>query len=228
MSSNPFSCDAACECGNNPDNWSHCSAAGCGAMTCDLGANAEPDWSYDDSTEAWLCPSCSSASEKCAVCDAEFVLDRIVGACEPGPRLGNVACEKLVEAMCHNCGAWDAEDEVWRCPSCARALAAAPQAPPSAIEGLIWARRFAAAPHEGCLEEGCPGQQCQFNALCGSCSCVLGVRVTIYCLERGGSGLTVCGECYEEMAGAMREEGGWAVDGEELNEAEAEEEEEEA
>ena len=34
------------------------------------------------------------------------------GCCSDG------ACDKQIEALCGECGTWDEEDEVWRCPDC--------------------------------------------------------------------------------------------------------------
>jgi hypothetical protein len=98
--------------------------------------------------------------------------------------------------------------ELWLCPACAAAL-------PSLIEGLCWDRRFSAEPHSGCVEEqDCPGPTCQYNALCGRCSCLLAPSTHIFCLERRSRELTVCASCFQDMEGELQEEGGWAVDGE--------------
>jgi len=38
-----------------------------------------------------------------------------MGCCEGGE---NGSCPKAVESLCSNCGTWDEEMEIWRCPSC--------------------------------------------------------------------------------------------------------------
>ena len=85
----------------------------------------------------------------------------------------------------------------------------------SDIDGLRWGKTtYSKEPHVGCDEEGCEGQTCQYNALCHGCDCVLSKHVSIYCLERKGAEITLCSECFEDTKDAMKDEGGWSVDGE--------------
>ena len=97
---------------------------------------------------------------------------------------------------------------------------------PSKITGLTWKIRYSEEAHEGCDEgDKCEGKTCQYNQLCASCDRVLGIRVGIFCLKRNEKQITVCDVCYNDMKQAMREEGGWTVDGEEIAESDTGEEE---
>ena len=90
---------------------------------------------------------------------------------------------------------------------------------PSGIADLHWGGpRFCNDPHVccGCDELDSPGQQtCQYNALCdGNCGSVLSIQTQIYVLERCARSIAVCQWCFENMVGAMKDEGGWTVDDE--------------
>ena len=98
--------------------------------------------------------------------------------------------------------------------------------PPSNIEGITWKIRYSEEVHVGCDEgEKCEGQTCQYNQLCAACDRVLGHNVGIFCLERKGQEITVCSGCYSDMKDAMREEGDWAVDGEDMGDSDEEKDE---
>ena len=89
---------------------------------------------------------------------------------------------------------------------------------PSDIADLHWGGpRFCEDPHAGCDEPDCPGQTCQYNALCdGNCDSVLNKNTNIYVLERRSRSITVCQWCFENMIDAMKIEGGWNVDDEQF------------
>jgi hypothetical protein len=98
--------------------------------------------------------------------------------------------------------------------------------PPSAIKGLAWFEgpRFSAEAHsKNECDDGCRGQSCQYNTLCAGCDTLLHARQGIFCLERKGRQITTCDGCFYDSRDAMLQEGGWFVDGEELEEEEEEE-----
>jgi hypothetical protein len=84
----------------------------------------------------------------------------------------------------------------------------------STIEGLKWSQTYGKEPHH-CEEKDCPGNKCQYNALCGGgCDTILSPSVGIFCLARSGREITVCSDCMEDIKPGMVGEGKWTVDGE--------------
>jgi hypothetical protein len=87
---------------------------------------------------------------------------------------------------------------------------------PSDINGLTWDVRYSPMPHFVCIDEDCPGEECQYNILCGGCDQVLLFNRGIYCLQRQSREISVCSDCFEDLKDAMRDEGGWIVDDQKL------------
>jgi hypothetical protein len=141
----------------------------------------------------------SVASKICACCDKEIKWGTYCA------KKGVWICSShyLLEEGCKNC----------ECP----------KPDHSEIEGIYWGPvRYSTEPCT-CGESDCSGQECSYNALCaGGCNCVLNKDTYIYCLEREGTELTICSHCYGELNEIMTEEGGWKVDGKELEPEEEE------
>lgn len=87
---------------------------------------------------------------------------------------------------------------------------------------LDWIRHYSKDKHEGCDEEDCPGQTCQYNQLCAHCDCVMSKKVHTYGLEykfngRPDQSTMVCSDCFYDLVEGMRDENQitkhWVVDG---------------
>ena len=86
---------------------------------------------------------------------------------------------------------------------------------------LEWEDRYSKDKHEGCDDEDCSGQTCQYIRLCAGCDCVMSKSVHAYGLQYKFAGLPdkdamVCSECFYDLVDGMRAENKntkhWVVD----------------
>jgi len=76
---------------------------------------------WDEEEQVWRCPDCQEQYDLliCGCCDQRVEEDgsgNMVnqGCCSDG----RCEHEPKIEVLCGECGTWDEEDEVWRCPDC--------------------------------------------------------------------------------------------------------------
>ena len=63
----------------------------------------------------WICEDCDGPDCDCC---GESLLNQGCGKMVNRGCCSNGDCARGVEALCGECGTWDEEDEVWRCPDC--------------------------------------------------------------------------------------------------------------
>jgi len=88
---------------------------------CDIRVMCKDCGTWDEEQEIWRCPDCQEEYDLliCGCCDQRVEEDgsgNMVnqGCCSDG----RCEHEPKIEVLCGECGTWDEEDEVWRCPEC--------------------------------------------------------------------------------------------------------------
>jgi len=88
---------------------------------CDIRVMCKDCGTWDEEQEIWRCPDCQEQYDLliCGCCDqrvADSGCGDMVnhGCCSDG----RCEHEPKIEVLCGECGTWDEEDEVWRCPDC--------------------------------------------------------------------------------------------------------------
>jgi hypothetical protein len=99
---------------------------------------------------AWICEDCDDGGV-CGCCDQRvensgFGSSVNQGCCSDG------ACghEPKIEVLCGDCGTWDEEDEVWRCPDCQEEHEAAAQ-PCETCKKPVWSNNDVYQKVHGCI-----------------------------------------------------------------------------
>jgi hypothetical protein len=84
--------------------------------TCSRCSEESSCGNYNDDKE-WVCEDCDGPDCDCC---GEWLLNQGWGKMVNRGCCSDGACghEPPIEALCGECGTWDEEDEVWRCPDC--------------------------------------------------------------------------------------------------------------